>query len=180
MTTINIRGVPVSFPFEPYELQKNYMEKVIEALQNQTNAILESPTGTGKTLSLLCSTLAWIQMKKAQVQAELQAAGITENTDFIQSIKNEFKGITEASTVGRTLSGVPVVIYASRTHSQLTQALQELKRTAYNHMKASVLGSREQMCIHDELIPEQNNGIKVGIKRFSFNKLTMFFVDSNV
>lgn len=176
MTTINIRGVPVSFPFEPYELQKNYMEKVIEALQNQTNAVLESPTGTGKTLSLLCSTLAWIQMKKAQVQAELQAAGITEKTDFAQSINNEIKGITEATTIGKTFSGVPVVIYASRTHSQLTQAVQELKKTAYNHMRASVLGSRDQMCIHDELIPEQNNGIKVGIKDFTFKfLLKMFF-----
>lgn len=181
MTTIDIRGVPVSFPFQPYELQKNYMEKVIEALQNQTHAILESPTGTGKTLSLLCSTLAWIQMKKAQVQAELQAAGITENADFVHSIKNEIKGITEASTVGKTLLGVPVVIYASRTHSQLSQAVQELKRTAYNHMKACVLGSRDQMCIHEELIPEQNNGIKVFLNYFcSTYLLKMSFVDPNV
>lgn len=162
MATVTLRGVPICFPFEPYELQKNYMEKVIESLQNQTHAILESPTGTGKTLSLLCSTLAWLQMKKAQVQAERQIAGIDEGANYLQTIKNELEGITEASAIGRALSGVPIVIYASRTHSQLSQAMQELKRTAYSHMKACVLGSREQMCIHNELAQEQNT-IKVYI-----------------
>ena len=52
-------GVNVTFPFEPYECQKNFMSKVIEGLQTKSNCLLESPTGTGKTLSLLCATLAW-------------------------------------------------------------------------------------------------------------------------
>jgi hypothetical protein len=30
---LNIRGVPVEFPFEPYPSQLTYMEKVIESLQ---------------------------------------------------------------------------------------------------------------------------------------------------
>lgn len=42
---INIKGIDVKFPFEPYDLQRNYMEKVIEALQKEQNAVLESPTG---------------------------------------------------------------------------------------------------------------------------------------
>ena len=64
-----IRRVPVHFPFAPYRSQLKYMEKVLEALQTGANALLESPTGTGKTMSLLCSTLAWRQAQEAQLGA---------------------------------------------------------------------------------------------------------------
>lgn len=68
MPEYNISGTSVSFPFEPYQLQRDYMAKVIECLNNSTHGVLESPTGTGKTLSLLCSTLGWITQKKNQVK----------------------------------------------------------------------------------------------------------------
>jgi hypothetical protein len=34
MPTYNVRGVKVEFPFQAYEVQQIYMEKVIEALQD--------------------------------------------------------------------------------------------------------------------------------------------------
>lgn len=40
-----IGGIPVSFPFEPYHVQRRYMEKVIESLDRSANSVLESPTG---------------------------------------------------------------------------------------------------------------------------------------
>jgi len=40
------------------------MSKLIRALNNSQNALLESPAGTGKTLSLLCSSLAWLKTNR--------------------------------------------------------------------------------------------------------------------
>lgn len=48
MSTFKFDGVTVKFPFPPYDIQKEYMRKVIMAIKNNENAMLESPTGTGK------------------------------------------------------------------------------------------------------------------------------------
>lgn len=34
--------------------------------------------------------------------------------------------------------------------------MQELKRTGYSHIKAAVIGSRDQLCIHPDLAKESN------------------------
>lgn len=52
MPVIEIKGVHVKFPFEPYPVQRKYMETVIESLENGQNAILESPTGKNEKKQL--------------------------------------------------------------------------------------------------------------------------------
>jgi len=47
--------IEVDFPFEAYECQLQYMQSVLDALgthgrADAKNALLESPTGTGKTV----------------------------------------------------------------------------------------------------------------------------------
>jgi hypothetical protein len=44
----------------------------------------------------------------------------------------------------------PKVYFASRTHSQLTQIVGQLRATIYRP-KMSILGAREQYCIHEEV-----------------------------
>ncbi|KAI7745190.1 hypothetical protein M8C21_024411, partial [Ambrosia artemisiifolia] len=60
----HISGIPIEFPYPPYGSQLAYMSRVIATLDRAQrdghfHALLESPTGTGKSLSLLCSVLAW-------------------------------------------------------------------------------------------------------------------------
>ena len=69
----HIGGIQVEFPYQPYGSQLAFMGRVISTLdraqrENHCHALLESPTGTGKSLSLLCSTLAWQQSCKLKNQ----------------------------------------------------------------------------------------------------------------
>ncbi|KAK9066245.1 hypothetical protein SSX86_013566 [Deinandra increscens subsp. villosa] len=49
-----------AFPFKPYSIQIDFMNALYDSLDKGGIAMLESPTGTGKTLSIICSALQWL------------------------------------------------------------------------------------------------------------------------
>lgn len=177
MPTNYIDGIPVEFPHTAYPCQITFMQNVLRALKNKENALLESPTGTGKTLSLLCAALAWrtAEMGRKQLM-EQSSVSKSANYDMIMErsqpgeSSSAFKMINSASgSVTRLRTALdeslnysksaedssdlseyvrpPLIIYASRTHSQLSQVIGELRRTTYRP-KIAIVGSRDQMCIH--------------------------------
>ena len=63
-----ISGVKVFFPVKAYPSQVAMMAKIINGLQRGQNSLLESPTGSGKSLALLCAALAWQRKERERVE----------------------------------------------------------------------------------------------------------------
>ncbi|CDW56787.1 Regulator of telomere elongation helicase 1 [Trichuris trichiura] len=115
------------------------MSKVVNCLEQGTNAALESPTGTGKTVALLCSTIAWLKSRRPS-----ENHGATVTPDQGDCCINNFI-FFQSSRVG-ALCGKTQILYASRTHAQLSQVC--------------FLGSRDQLCVHPQVSQERDSTIK--------------------
>ncbi|XP_018090505.1 regulator of telomere elongation helicase 1 isoform X3 [Xenopus laevis] len=179
MPQVPVAGLTVDFPFHPYKCQEDYMAKVIQCLQQGVNGVLESPTGTGKTLCLLCATLAWRQHFKDGISARKIAERMNGAELFPERPTAEWGSAAADGQASGTAyySDVPKIIYASRTHSQLTQVISELKHTTYRP-KVCVLGSREQLCIHPEVKKQESNHAKVHMCRSKVSTRTCHFYNN--
>ncbi|KAF7699344.1 ATP-dependent DNA helicase DDX11 [Silurus meridionalis] len=75
----NLDGVGrFPFPFTPYPIQERFMEELYDVLEQGKVGIFESPTGTGKSLSLICGALTWL--KDFEEKKRQEAAKLLENT----------------------------------------------------------------------------------------------------
>ncbi|XP_013884842.1 Fanconi anemia group J protein homolog [Austrofundulus limnaeus] len=81
-----IGGVKIQFPCKAYPSQLAMMNSIIRGLNYGQHSLLESPTGSGKSLALLCSTLGWQQAQLAKLQEQTGSTG-----DKSQSSKNPGK-----------------------------------------------------------------------------------------
>ncbi|KAJ0265492.1 hypothetical protein HA466_0017680 [Hirschfeldia incana] len=138
----HIGGLQVRFPYQPYGTQLAFMSRVISTLDRsqrdgRCHALLESPTGTGKTLSLLCSVLAWQESCKSRFPkgnlVRKRNRSIPDPADPTKVVEVELP------------PKVPTIFYATRTHAQITQVIREYRKTAYR-VPMAVLGARKRSC----------------------------------
>ena len=87
---IYIEGIKIYFPYKPYQAQIDYMTKVIQSLnKEQSISALESPTGTGKTLCLLCSVLGWLEQKGHEIKEIKNVYYCTKTVSQINNVLKE-------------------------------------------------------------------------------------------
>ncbi|KAH6844784.1 helicase C-terminal domain-containing protein [Chaetomium sp. MPI-CAGE-AT-0009] len=148
-------------PYTPYDVQLDFMRTVYDVLEkgNGQVGILESPTGTGKSLSLICATLTWLRAhKRARYEASFDATAAAmrgepewmveaalrrkreelgrrweERERALQRVRAREREMEErrVGEGGGGGAGRKRIYYTSRTHSQLTQFISELRRPAF-------------------------------------------------
>ncbi|PNY05673.1 fanconi anemia group J protein [Trifolium pratense] len=117
----HIGGLAVEFPYQPYGSQFAFMGRVISTLnraqkEGHCHALLESPTGTGKSLSLLCSTLAWQQHYKPAPDptADPLANGGGFLPDEVSLSSASENPESEVTNKKQKKKAVPTIYYASK------------------------------------------------------------------
>ncbi|XP_026192838.1 regulator of telomere elongation helicase 1 homolog [Cyclospora cayetanensis] len=136
-------GVPVSFPFSPYTSQQLLMTKAVEACLKGEHALLESPTGTGKTLCLLTATLAVQQQQHSLQQQQLLLRKVAK-PPLSEATEAAWNSPQQPQQLQGPLVGK--IVYASRTHGQLQHVIAELRKTSYSvpPTQGSFLQQRQQ------------------------------------
>ncbi|CAN8233350.1 unnamed protein product [Cochlearia groenlandica] len=221
-----------AFPYKPYSIQIDFMNALYQFLDKGGVSMLESPTGTGKSLSIICGALQWLIDRKEKEKSEPRKDKVSgeefsydeDEPDWIRNFsvndnnrlprvgKSESplrlrehakervpKGFSqgdfddheflleeyeseEDSSLGRSNSKrKPTgafdsssedeedekecsadeqrlkVFFCSRTHSQLSQFVKELRKTVFaKQIKVVCLGSRKNMCINEDVLKLEN------------------------
>ncbi|XP_055952306.1 ATP-dependent DNA helicase DDX11-like [Argiope bruennichi] len=76
-------NVTFPFPFKPYDVQEAFMKNLYNVLDKSQIGIFESPTGTGKSLSIICGALKWLKDYQTKQRKDLEQliSEKTENTE---------------------------------------------------------------------------------------------------
>lgn len=67
-------------PYKPYDIQIELMNAMYDCIADGKIGIFESPTGTGKSLSLICSSLTWLRHSQEEA-LEIQTSVEEENEE---------------------------------------------------------------------------------------------------
>lgn len=93
----------IPFPYsQPYPQQAALMNALLEGIRNNAVGgklmVLESPTGTGKSLSLACAALAWLDYHKHQKQHQQQQQRLRQDHPSSQTSSTTSPTTTTTTT----------------------------------------------------------------------------------
>ncbi|CAG7734545.1 unnamed protein product [Allacma fusca] len=117
-------GVQVKFPLEAYQSQLQMMNKILYHTIRGQNLLTESVAGTGKTLALLCSLLAY-QKNHATLRGNMK-----ENT--------------------QPQANPPLIFYATKTLAHIKHIIGQLALTQYVNTPMGILSSVKNTCNNEE------------------------------
>ncbi|RDX47561.1 DNA repair helicase [Lentinus brumalis] len=144
-----------AFPFKPYDIQSDLMRQVYDSIEDHKVAIMESPTGTGKTLSLLCSSLTWLKDEQCRARnGKLDLPGASDAApDWVL-----------AQTIDRRRRQLEAeeIEYAQRLADARKREAQ-LRRLARGHVRKKPGGDQEAAFLPDGDADEETSNISPAV-----------------
>jgi hypothetical protein len=162
----------IPFPFKPYPSQEALMKSLVHTFQQRTQALLESPTGSGKSLAILAASVSWLRHQKvhglspptpllrvvpppAAPTPKPPLSASPNDSEFARprlQVVKPLPPLQPPLMVAEVATPAPssLLIIASRTHAQLdqlTSELEKLKRLGgpYRTIRAVHLASRQHV-----------------------------------
>ncbi|NXP44839.1 DDX11 helicase, partial [Heliornis fulica] len=121
------------FTYTPYPIQEQFMTALYSALEGGRVGIFESPTGTGKSQSLICGALTWLrdfEEKKQQEEARLLALG-----DSGQEVKQQLASAGEGPPDSKDTAGEPDWVMAFVQKKEEQDMIHRLKEEQIRRKK---------------------------------------------
>uniref|UniRef100_A0A3B4HCA1 DNA 5'-3' helicase n=1 Tax=Pundamilia nyererei TaxID=303518 RepID=A0A3B4HCA1_9CICH len=160
-----IGGVKIHFPCKAYPSQLAMMNLIVRGLNTGQYCLLESPTGSGKSLALLCSALGW---QHAQF-AKLQEGGSTgpdksHKSDSPTSCKCgcHSKSSRNKATAADKHAVVDLTVSPSKDTAQPSTSAQEpsKKQSLASRLSEKLQASLSSDCVKDDDFQQDRKRIR--------------------
>ncbi|CEF65228.1 Fanconi anemia group J protein [Strongyloides ratti] len=192
--TLCISSINVEFPgfFNPYPSQELIMEANILSFIKSNNVLVESPTGSGKTMALLSSTIGWLVKYKKEfltsienclqhgtnksnkeeyckspqnkkIKSDEKKCSVDECLNYDNNILIKSFNEEEKNSIKCTCMNEIKIYYSTRTHKQIAQVIKELKRLPYCYGNSNNIVSIK----HTILSAKEHTCINSEVKRSS-------------
>uniref|UniRef100_A0A182R4W6 DNA 5'-3' helicase n=1 Tax=Anopheles funestus TaxID=62324 RepID=A0A182R4W6_ANOFN len=129
-------GSGFAFSYLPYDIQLDFMQALYTVLHTGGIGIFESPTGTGKSLSLTCGTLTWLKDYARVFEEELR--------ETIEKLRTEIVRLEKENEISSDwISGQ----YNAMGQRKQMDELNLLKQSIEDHQKR-LLQMKDQGVLH--------------------------------
>ncbi|ORX62296.1 DNA repair helicase [Hesseltinella vesiculosa] len=147
-------AIDFGFPYQPYDIQDEFMNSLYSVISQGKIGIFESPTGTGKSLSLICGSLKWLTDHGDQKDTSIPACnneqddGNDDEPDWLKNYQRVSKEQQEEQLRAERKSQLERLINDFR-HGQQSRPSKAVDASARKRQKTSATKDTDDFMLDD-------------------------------